>query len=186
MKRRLSLGLGVLAIAVAVPFVSSTSVLANLQEAGEALVQNILQPQVKLVLGAEKQVITINAEGEEVISWEALEGQVSVQPGDVIRYTLNSENGGDNPANSLVVTQPVPEQTAYLADSARANGAALTYSIDGGETYSAQPMIEETQPDGSVKMVPAPAEMYSHVRWDYSETLQPMAQVQAVYEVTVQ
>jgi len=186
MKRRLSIGLGVLAVAVAVPFVTSTSVLANLQQAGEAIVQNVLQPQIKLVLNAEKQLITINAEGEEVISWEALEGNVSVQPGDVIRYTLTSENAGDQPAASLVTTQPIPQKTAYIAESARANGAALTYSIDKGQTFSAQPMIEATQPDGSVKMVPAPAEMYSHVRWDYSDSLEPMAMVRAVYEVAVQ
>ena len=55
MKRRLSIGLGVLAVAIAVPFASSTPVLANLQQAGETLVQNILQPKVKLVLGGEKQ-----------------------------------------------------------------------------------------------------------------------------------
>lgn len=186
MKRRLSIGLGVLAVAVAVPFVTSTSVLANLQQAGETLVQNILQPQVKLVLNAEKQVITTDAEGEEVISWEPIEGNISVQPGDVIRYTLTSENAGDQPATGLVTTQPVPQKTAYIAESARANGAELTYSIDDGQTFSTQPMIEETQPDGSVKMVPAPAEMYSHVRWDYSGSLEPMATVQAVYEVTVQ
>lgn len=185
MKRRLSAGLGILAIAAAIPFISSTPVLANLQEAGESLVQTVFQSKVKLVLGAEKQIITVDAEGKEVISWETLEGNVSVQPGDVIRYTLASENAGDKPASDLVVTQPVPDQTAFVADSARANGAALTYSIDGGQTFSSQPMIEETQPDGSVKMVPAPAEMYSHVRWDYGESLAPMATVRAIYEVAV-
>ncbi len=185
MKRRLSIGLGVLAMAVAVPFASSTPVLANLQEAGEALVQNIFQAKVKLVLGGEKQVITTDAEGKQVITWEAIEGNVSVQPGDVIRYTLTSENAGDKPASDLVVTQPVPNKTSFVANSARANGAKLTYSIDAGETFSPEPMIEETQPDGSVKMVKAPVEMYSHVRWDYSESLDPMATVRAVYQVAV-
>jgi uncharacterized repeat protein (TIGR01451 family) len=185
MKRRLSMGLGILAVAVAVPFTNSTPVLANLQQAGEALVQQILQPQVKLALAAEKQVVTTDAEGKKVISWEALEGKVTVQPGDVIRYTLNSENAGDKPASDLVVTQPIPQRTAFRADSARANGAQLTYSIDAGQTFSAQPLIEETQPDGSVKMVPAPAEMYTHVQWDYSESLQPLATVRATYEVAV-
>lgn len=186
MKRRLSIGLGVLAVAVAVPFASSTPVLANLQKAGEALVQQILQPKVKLVLSAEKQIITMNAEGEQEITWEALEGNVTVRPGDVLRYTLLSENAGDKPASELKISQPIPNQTAYVLDSARANGAKLTYSIDGGQTYSEQPMVEVTQPDGTVAMEPAPAEAYTHVQWDYSESLQPMASVQAVYEVAVQ
>ncbi len=186
MKRRLSIGLGVLAVAVAVPFASGTPVLANLQKAGEALVKQILQPDVKLALSAEKQVVTTNPEGKKVVTWEALEGDVTVQPGDVLRYTLLSENAGDKPAAELKINQPVPNQTAYVLDSARANGAELTYSIDGGKTYSAQPMVEVTQPDGTVVMEPAPAEAYTHVQWDYSESLKPMAAVQAVYEVAVQ
>lgn len=186
MKRRLSIGLGLLAVAVAVPFASGTPVLANLQKAGEALVKQILQPEVKLVLSAEKQVVTTDAEGKEEITWEALEGNVTVQPGDVLRYSLLSENAGDKPASEFTITQPIPNQTQYVLDSARANGAKLAYSIDGGQTYSEQPMIEVTQPDGTVKLEPAPAEAYTHVQWDYSESLAPMASVKAVYEVAVQ
>lgn len=186
MKRRLSIGLGVLAVAVAIPFASSTPVLANLQKAGEALVQQILQPKVKMVLSAEKQIVTTDAEGEQKISWEAVEGNVTVRPGDVLRYTLLSENAGDKSAAELTINQPIPNKTAFVLDSARANGAKLTYSIDGGQSYSEKPMVEVTQPDGTVKMEPAPAEAYTHVQWDYSESLKPMASVQAVYEVAVQ
>lgn len=185
MKRKLSIGLGILAAAAIIPVATSTPVLAELAKAGEAIVQNIMRPKVKMVLSAQKQVITTDAEGNDVTSWETLEGTVSVEPGDVIRYSLTSENAGEKPAENLVLTQPVPAQTEYVADSAKANGAALSYSIDGGETFSAQPMISVTLPDGTVEQQPAPAEMYSHVRWDYSETLQPMAAVKAVYEVAV-
>lgn len=184
MKRRLSIGLGILTIA-AVPVLMGTPVLANLQSAGEAIVQNILQPKVKLNLAAQKQVVTTDAEGEEQITWQALEGEVTVQPGDVLRYSLVSENAGDKPASNLVVTQPVPEQTTFVLESARANGAELTFSIDGGETFVAKPTVEVTLPDGTVEQQPAPAEAYTHVRWDYSETLKPMAEVKAAYEVAV-
>ncbi|MGB7413660.1 MAG: hypothetical protein WA902_05585, partial [Thermosynechococcaceae cyanobacterium] len=182
MKRKLSIGLGILAMAAAIPFATTTPVFANLAQAGETLVQNILQPKVKLVLGAQKQVVSTDAAGKEVMTWEALEGQAEVQPGDVLRYTLSSENAGDKPAEKLVLTQPVPSKTAYIADSAKANGAELTYSIDGGNTFSAQPMVEVTLPDGTVEMQPAPAATYTHVRWDYGTSLKPMASVRAVYE----
>jgi uncharacterized repeat protein (TIGR01451 family) len=186
MKRRLSLGLGILAVAAAVPFATGTPVLANLQAAGESIAKNIFQPQVKLVLGAEKQITRTNAEGKPEKAWATLEGQVTVQPGDILRYTTVSENAGDKAAADLVVTQPVPERTTYILSSARANGAELTFSIDGGQTFSAQPMVEVTQPDGSVKTEAAPAEAYTHVRWDYSDSLAPMATVRAAYEVAVQ
>jgi hypothetical protein len=60
MKRRLSIGLSILAVAAAIPFVSGTPVLANLQQAGSSIVKNILAPQVKLNLGAEKQVVSFD------------------------------------------------------------------------------------------------------------------------------
>jgi hypothetical protein len=160
MKRRLSIGLGILAIAAAIPFASSTPVLANLQEAGASIVKNIMQPKMKLVLGAEKKVVTVDAEGKSVTSWKAIEGLVTVQPGDVL-------------------------QTTYVLGSALANGAQLTYSIDGGKTFVAKPTIKVKLADGSVVEKPAPAEMYTHTRWDYSESVQPAASVRSVYEVAV-
>jgi uncharacterized repeat protein (TIGR01451 family) len=183
MKRRLSIGLGILAIAAAVPFVSSTPVLANLADAGTSIVKNILQPKMKLVLGAEKKVESLDAQGKTVVSFKAIEG--SVQPGDVLRYTLTSENAGDKPASQLVLTQPVPAQTKYVLGSAVANGAKLTYSIDAGKSFVAQPTIQVKLADGKIVEKPAPAEMYSHVRWDYSESVKPAAAVRSVYEVAV-
>lgn len=96
----------------------------------------------------------------------------------------NPRGGCDRPSWGCVA-QHIPK-TAYVLESVRANGAQLTYSIDGGQTYSEQSMIEVTQPDGTIKMEPAPAEAYTHVQWDYSESLKPMASGQAVYEVAVQ
>ncbi len=185
MKRRLSIGLGILAVAVAIPFASGTPVLANLQEAGTSIVKNILQPKMKLVLGAEKKVQTVDAQGKTVVTFKALEGNVKVQPGDVLRYTLASENAGDKPASQLVLTQPVPAQTQYVLGSALANGAQLTYSIDSGKSFVAKPTIKVKQPDGSVIEKPAPAALYSHVRWDYSASLKPASTVSSVYEVAV-
>lgn len=185
MKRKFSIALGLIAAAAAIPVFTSTPVFAELAQAGETLVQNILQPKVKLVLGVQQKTTTTDAEGNEVVSWKKLEGEAQVQPGDILRYSLNSENSGDKPAKNLVLTQPIPAQTAYVLDSARANGATLTYSIDGGQTYTVKPTIEVTLPDGTVEQQPAPAESYTHVRWDYSESLAPLSSVRAVYEVAV-
>jgi uncharacterized repeat protein (TIGR01451 family) len=185
MKRSLSIGLGILAVAVAIPFASGTPVLASLQEAGTSIVKNILQPKMKLVLSAEQKVQSVDAQGKTVVTFKALEGNVKVQPGDVLRYALASENAGDKPASQLVLTQPVPANTQYVLGSALANGAQLTYSIDSGKTFVAKPTIKVKQPDGSMLEKPAPAELYSHVRWDYSASLKPASAVRSVYEVAV-
>jgi uncharacterized repeat protein (TIGR01451 family) len=183
MKRRLSIGLGILAVAAAIPFASGTPVLAELQHTGEAIVKNILAPKVKLNLGVEKQVISKDAEGKQKISWVALKG--AVQPSDVLRYTLVSENAGDKAAKDLKLVQPIPAQTIYKLDSAKANGAKLTYSIDGGKTFVEKPMVMVKLANGKEELRPAPASVYTHVRWDYSNSLAPLASVRAAYEVAV-
>ena len=186
MKRNLTLGLGALALALALPFAAETPVLANLLETGQALAQNILQPRVQLNLSAAKQVIELDVNGEEKITWLDMGDKAAVVPGDVLKYELTSENDGEKPAGNLVVTQPVPNQTHYVLESAKANGAELTFSIDGGETFVAEPLVEVTLPDGTVELQPAPAEAYTHIRWDYGQSLEPLASVKAVYEVSVQ
>lgn len=183
--KRFSIALSTLALAALVPLATNTPVLANLQQAGEAIVKSVLQPKVQLALGAEKQVKVTDAKGKEKIDWQALKGEVTVHPGDVVRYTLTGGNAGDKPAGNLVLTQPVPAQTTYRLKSARANDAKLTFSIDGGKVFSAQPMVTVKLADGKEELQPAPASAYTHVRWDYSQSLAPMAAVHATYEVAV-
>jgi uncharacterized repeat protein (TIGR01451 family) len=183
--KRFSIALSALALAALVPLATNTPVLANLQQAGEAMVKSVLQPKVQLALGAEKQVKVVDAKGKTQIAWQTLKGQVTVHPGDVVRYTLTGENAGDKPASNLVLTQPVPAQTVYKLKSARANDAKLAFSIDGGKVFSAQPMVKVKLADGKEELQPAPASAYTHVRWDYSQSLAPMAAVRASYEVAV-
>jgi len=53
-----------------------------------------------------------------------------VDPGDVLRYTIVISNFGAIPATNVVLTDAVPTNTTYVADSLRLNGASL--GSDGG------------------------------------------------------
>jgi len=53
-----------------------------------------------------------------------------VDPGDVLRYTIAASNFGAIPATGVVLTDAVPANTVYVADSLRLNGASL--GPDGG------------------------------------------------------
>ena len=53
-----------------------------------------------------------------------------VDPGDVLRYTIRIDNFGAATATGVVLTDAVPANTTYVADSLRLNGAAL--APDGG------------------------------------------------------
>lgn len=183
MKRKFMFGLGVAALVASAPLAISTPVFASLQEAGSALAQRLTRPEVKLEMGVEKQVSVTDDNGQEKNEWQKLEGVVSVQPGDVLRYAVASSNSGEIAAENLVVKQPIPAQMTYVIGSEKGNADA-TYSIDNGETFVEEPMIEVIV-DGIKELQPAPAEAYTHVKWTFNESLDSEAAVSVSHEVIV-
>jgi uncharacterized repeat protein (TIGR01451 family) len=115
----------------------------------------------------------------------AIEKAGSVNPGEVINYTITSNNEGSGSARDYKTTGPIPSRTVYVAGSAKADGASALYSIDRGKSYLSNPVIDERQPDGSVKKVPAPLSMYTHVRFEWSDPLAAASHTTASYQVRV-
>jgi len=186
MKRKAMFGLGLAALVATAPLAVSTPVFASLQEAGSAIAQRLTRPEVTLEMGVEKQVTIVDANGQSKTEWQKLEGSASVMPGDVLRYVVASSNGGEIAAENLVINQPIPAQMTYVIGSEKGNTAAeATYSIDNGLTFVAEPMVEVKLPDGTVEMQPAPAEAYTHVKWNFSESLDSAQAVSVSHEVTV-
>lgn len=105
-------------------------------------------------------------------------------PGDIVRYRLTFTNTTDVPVRNVEFKDPLPAGLRYLSGSASADrdDVVITYSIDAGQTYSAEPMIEEIV-DGQRISRPAPPEMYTHIRWVVRSWVQPGAQVTAEFRV---
>jgi uncharacterized repeat protein (TIGR01451 family) len=103
-------------------------------------------------------------------------------PGDVVRFQLTFTNITDGPVRNVEFNDPLPAGLQYLGGTAMADreDVVITYSIDGGQTFLAQPMIEEVI-DGERVTRPAPPEMYTHIRWLVSDWVQPGAQVTAEF-----
>lgn len=121
--------------------------------------------------------------GEEHI---ALDKAGSVHPGEVLDWKITSANEGDGAARQYKTVAHVPAGTSLVAGSATAEyGAQVTYSIDGGKSFSAQPVVEEKQADGSVKQVAAPVSMYTELRYEWSDPLAAGATLNASYKVRV-
>jgi uncharacterized repeat protein (TIGR01451 family) len=140
------------------------------------------QPQTgdQLVVTAEN----LMAGDERHQAWAEQGGKATdVLPGDVVRFTLRFTNTTDQPVRDVVFSNPVPQGMRYVAGSAAAgsDSASITFSIDGGATYSTQPMIEVTDDNGRRRTVPAPPESYTHVRWTVRDWVQPGAQVTAEF-----
>jgi uncharacterized repeat protein (TIGR01451 family) len=152
----------------------------------EIIAQAAEKPEIILNLAIAKQKITATVDGKQQVSWQKLEDNAKVAPGDVLRYTIVGQNSGKSNANNLAVTQPIPDQMVYKLNSASSkNQAKITYSTDQGKSFVAQPKIKITKEDGTVVERPAPPEAYTHIRWQFP-TVTPKAGAVAMYEVEVQ
>ena len=184
MKRRLSVCLGIVALATA-PLLAHTPVWAGLQHTGTLIAQNRAQSKVNLILGVEKKIVKVDAQGKQMVSWQPLKGSVTVQPGNVLRYTLTSESASQKAVKNFVATQPVPKQTTYILSSAKGSGATMTFSIDGGKSFVASPNVKVKLANGKEELRPAPATSYTHIRWNYGQKQIPVNSIRASYDVTV-
>ncbi len=108
-----------------------------------------------------------------------------VNPGEILDWTITSENSGNGAALQYKTVGHIPRGTTFVADSAKADGAQTVYSIDNGKSYAAQPMIEVKQADGSVKHVPAPVSMYTEIRYEWADALAQGGKLSASYKVRV-
>ena len=109
-----------------------------------------------------------------------------VLPGDTVRYHLLFTNVSAGSVHGIVLDNPIPAGLRFAPGSAKADRAdvAILYSIDGGKTYAAAPMIDAIV-DGQHEQRPAPAEMYTHVRWTVRGDVPKGAQIRAEYDAQV-
>ncbi len=135
------------------------------------------RPQIKIMLlGA------VERNGQNVPVAEA--GRVN--SGEVLLWKITSANEGGAPALSHDAVAQIPAGTTLVAGSAASEAdAVVSYSIDGGKTFSAQPMVAERQADGSVKQVPAPISMYTRIRYHWDSPLAVSRERTASYKVRV-
>ena len=196
MKRFSIASLSTLAVIAAIPFISELPVSASLKQWGTAyaqasvtaIAQNVQQqPQVQLSLTADKKMVQKDPEGKPQVTWQALQGKVVVQPGDVLRYTVSGANNSDRSVKSMAFTQPIPQRTVYVLNSATTanNAAQITYSIDNGKSFVAKPTVQVKLADGKIETRPAPAELYTHIRWQFGSNVNPKAAVNGAYQVQV-
>ena len=184
--RRFSIAsLSAFALVVTVPFINQVPGVAPIWQSTSAVAQsNDKKPQLELRLEAKKQVVVKDKEGKEVKTWEALQGQASVKPGDILQYTLTGTNKGDKTIKNLTLNQPIPKEMVYVLKSTKAsNDGKITYSIDNQRTFVENPTIEVKKKD-KVEVEPAPATAYTHIRIQVP-SVPGKATVTATYETQV-
>ena len=140
-------------------FISSMAVLAVLLLPMAAHAK----PLVSVSITAEKEV-TVVKNGQKTTKKIAA---TRIDPGDVIFYTMNFINSGDEAATGAVLDDPIPQGTVYLPGSAFGAGAEITFSIDGGKSFKKPSLLiyEVKNPNGSIDKRTASPEEYTHIRW---------------------
>ena len=76
--------------------------------------------------------------------------------GDVLRYTIVFENRStqDVAAGSVVITNPLPEETFYLDGSAMGDDTLISYSVDGETFAGPAELLQAIFPCGSITGAP--------------------------------
>ncbi|CAN1209518.1 hypothetical protein TUMEXPCC7403_04800 [Tumidithrix helvetica PCC 7403] len=154
----------------------------------QQIAQKPAQQPVRLFLSAELQTKEKDARGNEKVVWQVLESGSQVLPGSILRYVVAATNSTGSTIPDLVVIQPVPTGMTYILGSATlpsSEDASITFSIDGSKTFVAKPTITIQRPDGVTEVRPAPAEAYTHVRWNFGKTFVGKSALNATYQVRV-
>ncbi len=107
----------------------------------------------------QKEEVTIDEAGKR--STQLVEA-AKVVPGDEVIYTVTFANIGDQPAENVVITNPLPEQLTYVDGSAFGPGAEIVFSVDGGKTFAKAG--ELTVNDTGVPRS-ATVKDFTHIRW---------------------
>lgn len=109
----------------------------------------------------------------------------AVTPGEVVNFTMSSVNEGSAPALEYRAVGQIPKSAVFVLGSALGDGTRVTYSIDEGQKFSSTPMIDEKQPDGTIKKVAAPVWMYTQLRFEWTDPLAAGGKNVASYQVRV-
>ena len=135
--------------------------------------------QVTLTTEAYKIATVQNEDGTVSEQWVAAE---EIVPGDKVGYKISYQNTGTEDATGVVINNPVPENTQYVANSASGAGSQVTFSADAGESFAS---TAELVVDKDGKTRKARAEDITHIRWTLPEAVAPKASGSVEFQVRV-
>lgn len=137
--------------------------------------------KVEVNVVAEKEVEVIGPDGKTVIQQVPAE---KVIPGDEVIYTITYTNNGDEPAENLIVNNPIPEHMQFVAGSASERGSIITFSIDNGKSFDIPEKLMVQDAEGK-PVVAKPAD-YTNIRWTISQPVAPRSSGSVSYRARLE
>ena len=93
-----------------------------------------------------------------------------VVPGDEVVFTLTYRNDGAEPAENVVIGNPVPPQMRYVGSSASGDDAVIEFSADGGRTWG---RAGELRIRLGIEERQATDADYTNIRWRLTDPVAP-------------
>lgn len=118
----------------------------------------------------QKQAVVVNEAGESETRLVAAD---LVVPGESVVYTITFTNVSVEPADNVVITNPIAADLMYVDGSAFGPGMDIQFSVDGGVTFAAANELTIVE-DGEVR--DAQGGDFTHVRWVMQNDLEAGAQ----------
>jgi len=128
---------------------------------------------------AEVEMQSINSKGEKELKRMPAK---TVPPGGEVTYTTTFRNVSDKPVGNVIITNPVPQNTLYIANSAVGSNTDISYSLNG-KSYDIPENLQV--PGAHGKGRPAIASDYTNVRWVYKGELDPGKSGEVAFRVKV-
>ena len=120
---------------------------------------------------------------DEVTGLESLEEVVDTcEVGDTIEINVTYRNDGDEKSKKFIILGAIPEGSEYIEGTAIAS-VPVMFSIDGGKSYNLPPIEYPVIEHGSSYNKIATPDMYTHIRWDFIDSLMPGQSVTVRYRV---
>lgn len=129
-------------------------------------VQAQAQSAVRLDSNVTVERVTTAADGTTSSSWEK---PVTVVPGDKLRFTIRATNGGNKPAEALVINNPIPRAVAFTSTPDLQN---FVVSIDGGKSWGALEALTITDAVTQLQR-PATPDDVTNVKWQVPQAVAP-------------
>ena len=114
----------------------------------------------------QQEITSTNEDGTVVTILKPAE---LVAPGENVIYSLTIENDGVEPATNMVMTMPVPNEVTYIEGTAEKAGTTVTFSVDGGQTFSNRSNLQVFESNGVSRL--ALAKDITHIRWNVAGPL---------------
>ncbi|MAS24103.1 MAG: hypothetical protein CMI08_13960 [Oceanospirillaceae bacterium] len=143
------------------------------------MVPGLVMAEVSLKTEAFKIVAVPQTDGSVMEEWRSAD---QVVPGDKVGYRISYNNTGSDAAEAVVINNPVPAQSEFIANSAIGAGSDVTYSVDGGNSFAAasQLTVEE---NGATRE--AKASDYTNIRWQLTQPVAAGASGQVEFKVRI-